>query len=484
VIDLPGELRPDTAGQLALALGGDENEVALRAGGRHGRRLVRAPLGERTPVRRWRPEGTVLITGGTGALGAHTARYLAAQGAGHLLLLSRRGETAPGADVLAAELTALGAEVTFARCDVADREALAAVLAGIPGEHPLTAVVHTAAVLDDTVLDSLTPDRMERVLAVKAGGALALHELTADLELSAFVLYSSFAGTVGIAGQGNYAPGNAFLDALARYRRSLGLPGTSLAWGHWDGGGIAEPGVERELRRRGASVIDPALAVTALGQCLDHDETYLAVGEVDWAELTRAAGAGAPPALLREIPELRAPKETDAAAAEPDLPARLGAMPAHLRQDAVLELVRTQVAAVLGHTGADAVASDRAFTDLGFDSLTAVELRNRLTAATGLKLPATLVFSHPCADALAEHLLDLLAPDIGEDVTLLAELDRLEAGLAALPPDDPGTARIATRLRALTRRLEEGAAPAEEVDIDAASHEELFALIDEAIEDR
>ncbi|MFI7663624.1 SDR family NAD(P)-dependent oxidoreductase, partial [Micromonospora parva] len=494
VVDLPLVCDSGIAARLGLALTapGGEDELAVRAPGLFGRRLVRAPSGEREPTRTWKPSGTVLITGGTGSLGGHAARWLARQGAEHLLLVSRRGRGAPGAEELVAELEELGTEVTVANCDITDRDAVATLLAAVPADLPLTAVVHTAAVLDDGVLDSLTPDRMEGVLRTKVGGAIHLHELTLGLDLSAFVLFSSFAGTIGIAGQGNYAPGNAFLDGLAQARRAQGLPGTSIAWGHWDGGGIAEPGIEAQLRRRGASVIDPGLAVDALGQALDHNETYLAVGEVDWEHLAATVGVTRPMALVQDLAVAgglaRAVADGSPAAPGNGLAARLAGLPEPERRRVVLDLVRTHAAAALGHAGPEAVPADRAFKELGFDSLTAVEFRNRLAAATGLRLPATLVFSHPSAAALADHLLRefLLAEDDGAH-PVLADLERLENLLPTVPSGVLGEARVAERLRALLRRHDEllaaagGSRDTDEVDLDSATHEELFALVDEEL---
>ncbi|MEU7756889.1 type I polyketide synthase [Micromonospora sp. NPDC049171] len=493
LVDLPEVCDAGIVERLGLALTapGEEDELAVRAQGLFGRRLVRAPAGGREPARRWSPAGTVLITGGTGSLGGHTARWFARQGAEHLLLVSRRGLGAPGAEELVAELEGLGPRVTVAPCDITDRDAVATLLAAVPADLPLTAVVHTAAVLDDGVLDSLTPDRMDGVLRTKAGGALHLHELTLDLDLSAFVLFSSFAGTIGIAGQGNYAPGNAFLDGLARARRAQGLTATSIAWGHWNGGGIAEPGIEARLRRRGASVIDPALAVDALGQALDHDETYLAVGEVDWEHLATTVGTR-PMALVQDLVEARvlvrsADGEPTAAPAD-DLAARLAGLPEPERRRVILDLVRTHAAAALGHAGPEAVPAERAFKELGFDSLTAVEFRNRLAAATGLRLPATLVFSHPSAAALADHLLrEFLPAGEGGAHPVLADLERLEILLPTVPPGALEDARVAERLRALLRRHDEllaaagGPRDTDEVDLDSATHEELFALLDEEL---
>ncbi|MFF1908470.1 SDR family NAD(P)-dependent oxidoreductase [Kitasatospora sp. NPDC058218] len=395
---------------VAALLGGHgEDELAVRASGLFVRRLERAPLAGVAPVRAWEPRGTVLITGATGALGRHVARRLAGDGADHLLLLSRSGRDAPDADAFEAELTALGAQVTMAACDVSDRGAVAEVLAGLPAEYPLTAVIHTAALLDDALLGDLTVDQMERVLQVKVGGALVLHELTKGLDLSAFVLFSSIAGTCGLAGHANYAPGNAYLDALAHQRRADGLPATAIAWGHWDGGGIAAPAIEEQIRRRGVLTFRPELALDALGGILDHDETSVAVFSTRWDGTGLGAGARPVP-LLSELlaadrpeaePGRRAATTSDGSS---DLLRRLAGLSGEEQRKALLDIVRQVVASVLRHPSDDSVLPNRAFKDIGFDSLTAVELRNRLRAATGLRLTATLIYDRPTPTALADHL--------------------------------------------------------------------------------
>ncbi|MYW05791.1 SDR family NAD(P)-dependent oxidoreductase [Streptomyces sp. SID3343] len=430
----------------------DEKDIAVREAGVWGRRLVRAPLGGAEPAGSWQPSGTVLVTGGTGALGGHVARWVAARGAQHVLLVSRTGADAPTADRLARDVTALGARVSFAACDVGDRDALAAVLAAVPEEFPLTAVLHAAAILDDAVIGDLTLDQIERVLRVKVDGARHLDELTRDAELSAFVLFSSVAGLCGVAGQGNYAPGNAYLDALAARRRSDGLPATSVSWGHWAGGGIAAPEIEERLGRQGLTMLDPALAVRALGQILDANESHLTVCDIDWDVLFR----GRPHPLVAEL--VRAPREivpTDEPAVgdgTADSPAaRLVAALAESgepeRRRRLVKLVRGQAAIVQGHPSGDAVDAAKPFRDQGFDSLTAVELRNRLTAETGLRLPATLVFDYPTPAALAEFLRIELVPGIetGAD-TISAEIDRLEAQLTNAKADPAQRAATAARL--------------------------------------
>ncbi|MFD5437541.1 type I polyketide synthase, partial [Kitasatospora sp. NPDC127067] len=411
LVDLPRRFDGRAATRLAEALTSPdgEDQLAVRATGLYGRRVVHAGLGDTAPVRDWTPEGTVLITGGTGGLGAQIARWLARTGTAHLLLTSRRGAQAPGADALLAELRGLGAAATAVACDVADRDALAELLAGIPAERPLRAVLHTAGVLDDGVIDSITPERAAGVLRPKLDGARNLDELTRELDLTAFVLFSSLAGTLGGTGQGSYAAANAYLDALARQRRDLGLPGTSVAWGLWGGDSLASGAVAERLIRDGLPAMDPATATIALRQALDHDETAVLVADFAWDRFTRAFTALRPSAALGDLPEVRdvlaaaaGPRGTADGAEPPAL--RLAALPPAERDRALLDLVRSEVAAVLGHPGPEAVGPDQAFKEIGFDSLTAVELRNRLAAVTGLRLSVTLAFDYPTATVLAGHL--------------------------------------------------------------------------------
>ncbi|MFJ9847183.1 SDR family NAD(P)-dependent oxidoreductase [Kitasatospora sp. NPDC101155] len=405
VVDLPAALDPRTAELFARTLGstGDEDQWAVRPAGVFVRRMVRAnPYAEQPD---WRPSGTVLVTGGTGALGAKVARWLAGNGAEHLVLTSRRGERAEGAAELAAEIAELGARVTIAACDVADREALSALLAGLPGE--LTTVVHAAGVLDDGLIESLTADQLERALSAKMTAAHNLHELTRDRELSAFVLFSSAGATAGAPGQGNYAPGNAYLDALAQHRQALGLPATSVAWGAWDGSGMATGAVKDLLRRHGVPAIDPELALTVLQQALNEARPMVLVADIEWPRYHVAFTAVRPSPMFDEIPEvrqLRAAEPQESVASGSALQQQLAALSEPEREQLLLDLVRAHSALVLGHSAPDAVAADRAFRELGLDSVTAVELRNRLNTATGLRLPATLVFDFPTPTALAGYL--------------------------------------------------------------------------------
>ncbi|RBM21201.1 type I polyketide synthase, partial [Streptomyces sp. PT12] len=407
LLDVP-EAMGDTEWARALsALAGidHEDQLAVRERGLLARRLARDPLGGREAETPWRPRGTVLVTGGTGALGAHTARWLAGAGAEHLVLTSRRGEDAPGAPELADELRALGARVTIAACDVADREALATLVDEVPG---ITAVVHTAGVAPMVPLVDTTPEDFAATLAAKVAGTRNLHELIPG-PLDAFVLFSSNAGVWGSGGQGAYAAANAYLDAFAEWRRAQGLAATSVAWGAWAGGGIASLGdAEENLRRRGVRAMAPELAMRALQDAIDHDETFVAVADVDWETFLPAFTVARHRPLIADIPEVVALLDADADAADDEplseLAQRVAGRPADEQHRLVLDVVRAQAAAVLGHASAEAVTPARAFKELGFDSLTAVDLRNRLSAATGLRLPATLAFDYPTAEGLATYL--------------------------------------------------------------------------------
>ncbi|MFD6247602.1 SDR family NAD(P)-dependent oxidoreductase, partial [Streptomyces roseolus] len=403
----------------ARALAAGEPQLALRDGRLHAPRLARAtaapeaaapPEGDaRRPA--FAPDGTVLVTGGTGGLGALFARHLVtAHGVRHLLLSSRRGPATPGADELTAELTALGAHVTVAAADAADRDDVAALLAGVPAEHPLTAVVHTAGVLDDATVAALTPEQLATVLAPKVDAAWHLHDLTRDLGLSAFVLFSSVSGITGTAGQANYAAANTFLDALAAHRQAQGLPALSLAWGLWDaqqgmGAGLGEADLAR-WTRAGINPLDAARGLALFDAALASG-TALAVPAA--FDLPRLRAAGEPSALLRRLVPAAA-RARRAVASGPgasgsDWAGQLATLSAEERAAAVLDLVRGVVATVLGHADARSVDPERAFKETGFDSLAGVELRNRLNAATGLRLPATLVFDHPSPAAVATFLL-------------------------------------------------------------------------------
>ncbi|CAM3161638.1 type I polyketide synthase [Saccharomonospora xinjiangensis] len=443
-------------------------------------------------------QDTVLVTGGTGTLGGLVARHLVAEhGARHVVLASRSGRRDPD---LASELAELGAEVTFAACDVADRDALAALLATIPADRPLTGVVHAAGVLDDAVIGSLTPERVERVLRPKVRGALNLHELTRDADLSMFVLFSSGAATFGSPGQGNYAAANAFLDGLAAHRRVRGLPAVSLAWGLWAQRSALTEGLDDtdlgRMARGGAVALSTEDALRLFDTALGRDEAVLVPVRIDTAAM-RAERDSLPPLfhnLVKGRPRRAMVTAGVAAGAADDrsLLTRLPELTSAERRAALLELVCLHAAAVLGHGSADGIEAERAFKDLGFDSLTSLELRNRLTSATGLKLRATLIFDHPTPVELAQRLLTDLVPEsadsgdteIGaaEPVAVEhndAEIERLLATIPAHRVREAGLVEALARL-AVTSPDGEGGDSGDSGDPgDAAGTPEAEGALDE-----
>ncbi|MET8162601.1 SDR family NAD(P)-dependent oxidoreductase, partial [Sphaerisporangium sp. NPDC005289] len=401
--------QPDLSTLEISALPGDEPEVAIRGDRPWVPRLERARLGEE-PVAAWPVDGTTLVTGGTGGLGALVARHLVAvHGVRHLLLVSRRGLDASGAVELRDELTELGAEVSVAACDVADRDALSALLEGVGGVWPLRAVVHAAGVVDDGVVSSLSAGRVDAVLRPKVDAAWHLDELTRDGGVSRFVVFSSLAGTLGAAGQGNYAAANAAVDALALGRVAAGLPGVSLAWGVWDAeGGMAGRLSDRDrerMVREGLVPLSAGVGLSVLDRVVGEGRRGVVVAAGWSVSSLRAQSAERLPALLRDLVGVRRRAALDAPVGAGSFADRLAELPAAERQAAVTELVRAQAAAVLGYGAAESVPVDRAFQELGVDSLMAVELRNRLGRAVGLTLPATLVFDHPSVNALTDFVL-------------------------------------------------------------------------------
>ncbi|HWO68441.1 MAG TPA: SDR family NAD(P)-dependent oxidoreductase, partial [Umezawaea sp.] len=394
---------PRSLAALHGALGLDEPQLSIHGGVVSVPRLARATTSD--PVVPAFGAGTVLVTGASGVLGGVVARHLvAAHGVRDLLLVSRRGGDAPGADELTAELAASGAVVAWAACDAADRESLADLLRG----RALSAVVHVAGVLDDGVVSSLTPERLDAVLRPKVDAAWHLHELTVDLDLSAFVVFSSVAGVLGTPGQGNYAAANSFLDALAVHRRSLGLPATSLAWGLWETGMATTLDQTDLLRmaRTGLAPIPVHDGLRLFDAALELDRAVSAPVKLDLVAL-RDLGPEIP-SMLRGLvrgPVRRAVSVgARVAGGETELSRRLAALPESGWDSVLAELVRTQVAGVLGHDNPGSIAPERAFKDIGFDSLTSIELRNRIGAVSGLRLPPTLVFDHPTPAALARFL--------------------------------------------------------------------------------
>ncbi|HEY7143181.1 MAG TPA: beta-ketoacyl reductase, partial [Streptosporangiaceae bacterium] len=410
LIDLPPVLDERAAARLCAVLAGiGEDQVAIRGPGILARRLTRAaqPRGGQP----WMPGGTVLITGGTGAIGGHVARWLASRGAPGLVLSSRSGPAAPGATALAASLAQAGANVDVIASDTADRAQVAGLLARIAANGPpLAAVLHAAGIGQATALADTTAAELAAVVAAKAASAGYLDELTADLGLERFVLFSSIAATWGSGLQPGYAAANTFLDALAQARRAAGGHAASVAWGPWGGGGMTDREGAQQLERRGLRVMDPAALVRVLAEVVDGAEGLVTVADVDWARFAPPFTLRRPSPLIEALPEVAQVLAADAGAglaaegAGLALEQRLTGLAPDEQERILVGLVRSEAAAVLGHASPDAVQADRAFSELGFDSLTAVELRNRLAAATGLTLPATLVFDYPTARALADFI--------------------------------------------------------------------------------
>ncbi|MFL6110568.1 MAG: SDR family NAD(P)-dependent oxidoreductase, partial [Catenulispora sp.] len=435
--------------------------------------------------------GTVLITGGTGGLGALVAeRLVTRHGVRHLVLASRRGADAPGAPELAERLRAAGAAtVVLAACDAGDRDALAAVLAAIEEDRALTGVVHAAGVLSDARVEDLTAERVDAVFRPKADAAWNLHELTADRPLAQFVLFSSLAGILGNAGQANYAAANVVLDSLAAHRRGLGLPAVSVAWGLWGTatgmtGALPEAEIAR-LARSGVAPLDVEQGLDLFDAALSTSEPLVVAAHWDRAGLRAAAADGTLPSLVRPLAPAARPGTTTPVAGAPSasssastLTSRLATLsPADGRQ-ALADLVQAHIA-VVGAAAREPVDPELPLRELGFDSMTAVELRNRLAGGTGLRLPATLVFDHPTVAGLAEYLHARLAPaPPAPDDVLRTALDQVRRALAA-DPDDAARSRVTALLHAALGRLDPAAGDgAGRPVLDAASDDELFAFID------
>lgn len=450
----------------------------------HARHIGKVVLTLPAPVD---PAGTVLITGGTGVLGRLLAKHLVTEhGLRHLLLASRSGRAAPGAAQLEAELAAAGATAEIVACDVSERDAVAALLKNVPAEHPLTAVIHTAGVLDDAPVEALFPPRMQNVLRPKVDAAWHLHELTRDLDLAEFVLYSSAAGTLGSPGQANYAAANAFLDALAQHRRMRGLPARSLGWGLWaEASGMTahldETDRER-LRRTGLAALTTECGLALFDAAGDREEAVLLPIPLDLHGL-RAAGRDVP-APLRGLIATSSPMPRRRRRNNPSERERLASLSGPDQHAALLRLVLAEAATVLGHSTPERLSKDKSFKDAGFDSLSVVEFRNRLAAATGMRLPTTIVFDQPTPAALVTYLATTLAPaskEVSPDV--LGELVRLDATLPALHQDSALWTELGSRLRALFRRWSELSREDREfAPFEPATDDELFAVIDDELD--
>nr|WP_302931890.1 SDR family NAD(P)-dependent oxidoreductase [Actinomadura sp. NAK00032] len=456
---------------IPVALGSCHAQLAVRDGELLAPEATRTRrTGEGPSPSAFAEAGTVLVTGGTGSLGAIVARHLAGHhGVRHLLLASRSGPQAAGAGDLQVELTGLGAHAEVVSCDVSDPSALADLLASVPAERPLTGVVHAAGVIDDSVLTELTPERMDTVLASKADAAWHLHELTKDEDLAHFVLFSSLAGTLGSPGQANYAAANAFLDGLAHHRHGQGLPATSLVWGLWQQPtGMTERFSSADHARAARLGVDPIPTEHALRLF----DTALA------QNLPAVIAARLNPQARNPHPLLRGLLPTGGRRA-----ATPAAAPAELSHEQLVRLVCSVTAVVLGHPAGETFSAGSSFKELGLDSLTAVELRNQLGTTVGLRLPATLIFDHPTPAALADHLHEQLSPEPADAGTaLLTELDRLREMTSEAVVDDAQHFEVALRIKDLLRawnsRLNERTTDQQTGEPDLATDEELFTLLE------
>ncbi|MEV0416509.1 type I polyketide synthase, partial [Streptomyces sp. NPDC050448] len=471
---------------LGTVLAGGEPQVAVRGAALFVPRLVRAgaEVADDAPAV-FRPEGTVLVTG-AGALGALLARHLVTRhGVQHLVLASRRGPQADGAQELVAELAEQGAAVSVVACDVSDRSQVEALLASVPAGHRLTGVVHTAGVLDDGVIGALTPERLATVFAPKVDAVRHLDELTRGLDLDAFVVFSSASGVFGSAGQGNYGAANAFLDGLMARRRAAGLPGQSLAWGLWEQatGMTAHLGGADQARasRGGVLAMTAEEGMALFDASLQVERALLVPVHLDLRTLrSQAAAGGGVPHLMRGLVRAGRQQARAAAATEGGLVRRLAGLGAAEQEALLLDLVRAQVAVVLGHAGPEGVRAELAFKDAGFDSLTSVELRNRLREATGLKLPATLVFDYPTPLTIARYLRDELGTSDDALSRVNAKIEDVESLLNELRLDQKSS--IALRLQGLVARcngvLEQTDTSAVAEQLESASADEIFDFID------
>jgi polyketide synthase 7 len=440
--------------------------------------------------------GSVVITGGTGMAGSAVAAHLVARyGVAHAVLVSRSGADAEGVTELVGRLEDAGAQVSVVACDVADRDAVAALIAQLPAQYPLKGVFHAVGVLDDGLIASLTPERVDAVLRAKVDGAWNLHELTRDLDLSAFVMFSSMAGIVGTAGQGNYAAANSFLDGLAAHRRAQGLAGLSVAWGLWEQtSAMTQHLADRDkarMSRVGLAPLSTEQALRLFDTAMLTDRAVTVAARPDPAALADH-GAALPPLLSQLVsrPTRRVIDETDTTAASmTSLVARLHGLSPQQRHGQLVDLVCSNAATVLGRQNAADINAAAVFQDIGFDSLTAVELRNRLKTATGLSLSPTLIFDYPTPTALAEHLDTRLAVTTtgADQPDLMARFNDITRELQTLlnqpgwTPDDKTnlSARIQTILTTLSSDL--GAHDPDDEDIHTATESQLFAILDEEL---
>jgi NAD(P)-dependent dehydrogenase (short-subunit alcohol dehydrogenase family)/acyl carrier protein len=483
---------------LVGALLSEERELAIRQGSLYAPRLARmqaAQLEERVALE-LDPGGTVLVTGGTGGLGALLARHLVEEHqARHLLLVSRSGERAEGVKELRAQLEELGCEVQIVACDVSDRAALEGVINGISPEHPLSVVVHAAGVLDDGVIESLDGERLRGVMTPKIDAAINLHELTAGLALSEMILFSSFAGIMGSPRRASYAAANTFLDALAAHRRAQGLPAISLAFGVWERvtgmTGDAERARSMESLRRseGLLPISDEQGLELIDTARSTDQALLVPVRLDSAALRSLAKAGVLPTVLQGLVRVSARRASDA---RDSLAKKLAQAPESEWEVIVLELVKGHVADVLGHVSSKEINPQRPFKELGFDSLAAIELRNRLSQATNLKLPSTLTFDHPTPAIVVQYLCSRVGVHEAPRPAIDEMLQQLEGLLATVAENEVARKQVDPRLRSFNESLRAflsgagngdmgGSDQDADQDLSTASDAELMAIIEKEI---
>ncbi len=496
LLDLPAELDPAVEGHLLRALTNTdaEDQIAVRPLGTHLRRLVRAARVDLPDTPAWQPPGTVLISGGTGAIGRYAAAWFARHGTRRVILVSRRGGDAPGVADTLAELADLGAQGRVVACDLADRDAVAALVAGLRRDgETVDAVVHAAGVGRLNPVSVVDTDELADVVAGKTAGARHLDEFLDPDDLELVVYFSSIAAAWGVGDHGAYAAGNAFLDAWAQSRPAGRARVVSVNWGPWSGGGMVSDQHAVAMSRRGVSLLDREPAMAALRAAIVGDGTVLTVADVDWSRFAPVFASARPRPLISDLPEVAALRTGPDPAGDGDevltgLRKRLADLTTAEQNRLLVDLIRTAAAEVIGHDSPYALEADRPFRDLGFDSLTAVELRGRLAKATGLSPASSVVFDYPTPQALAEHLrAELVSEASVEALPTVEELDRLEEALAGREADDIGRVRITMRLHRLLERLgtaergdgerTDGAADVAD-RLRTASNQELFDLLD------
>ncbi|MBV7708225.1 SDR family NAD(P)-dependent oxidoreductase [Nocardia nova] len=470
LVDLPPNEEERAAALLLQILGSfDEDEIAIRNGEVFARRLVRADSAVAEDDS-WICTGTAVITGGTGRIGSSIARWLAERGAPRLVLLSRRGIDAPGATTLRNELQAHGTRVDFQACDVSDRVALQRIWTQVEEDGPISAVFHAAAVLDDAPIDALTFEQVDRTIAAKAGGARNLHELAQGSGLERFVLFSALGATLGLAGQGNYAPGNTYLDALAAHRRANGLPGTSIAWGAWADGGMASVDTVRSrLRHHGIGELPETVALSGLASVLSNDSSSnVVVARMNFDKMvSQMPGATSP--LVKELVDVPDSVENP----QGEFLTRIAGMPESRRLVEITAVVNEAVCLVLGYEKSHELEPKVPFRDLGADSLSSIQVRNRLKASIGIDVPTTAMFDYPTVETLSAQVYSWVMSESTAEKDFEREISKAIEKLESVGTVGLAQFGLADRLLALISpdSAHEG------VDIDTMSLEDLIQKV-------